>query len=237
MLILNLSQKKIYSGDFSENKTLVFSRFEGQFNVQGKTLSKQAFACNYVISTHSNDSSDYVHLVSQRGNAEHFGTGTITRMIAMNPRSCLRGTGAITDMIALRTTLSSNCSASGGSITNAYHIYLRNFLSYGSVTVKPATQYGVYIENLTNATNNYGLYSLHEGSHYIKGTLGLGTSAQTSKLDIQGANGYSQLRLRESYTPTSTSDTNGNVGDIAWDDNYIYVKTSSGWKRAALSTF
>ena len=25
--------------------------------------------------------------------------------------------------------------------------------------------------------------------------------------------------------------------DIAWDDNYVYVKTSSGWMRAGLSAF
>jgi hypothetical protein len=37
--------------------------------------------------------------------------------------------------------------------------------------------------------------------------------------------------------PTGTSDTNGAEGDIARDDSYIYVKTSVGWKRAALSTF
>lgn len=39
------------------------------------------------------------------------------------------------------------------------------------------------------------------------------------------------------YTPTCTSDPNGNVGDTAWDSNYLYVKTSDGWKRAALETW
>ena len=40
-----------------------------------------------------------------------------------------------------------------------------------------------------------------------------------------------------SYTPTSTADANGATGDIAYDDSYIYIKTSAGWKRSALSTF
>lgn len=39
------------------------------------------------------------------------------------------------------------------------------------------------------------------------------------------------------YTPTSSADPRGNVGDIAWDDSFIYVKTSVGWKRAALTNF
>jgi hypothetical protein len=62
-------------------------------------------------------------------------------------------------------------------------------------------------------------------------------TGSTSRLDITGANGFSQLRLRTQYTPASSSDTNGNKGDLAADDNYIYYKTSTGWKRAALTTF
>lgn len=67
--------------------------------------------------------------------------------------------------------------------------------------------------------------------------IGIGTNGPTAKLDINGSTGYDQLRLRTNYTPTGTADANGNTGDFAWDDNFIYVKTSAGWKRSALSTF
>jgi len=59
----------------------------------------------------------------------------------------------------------------------------------------------------------------------------------TSRVDITTSNGYDQLRLRTTYTPSATGDTNGNTGDFSWDDSYFYIKTSAGWKRAALSTF
>lgn len=59
----------------------------------------------------------------------------------------------------------------------------------------------------------------------------------TNKVDINADNGYEQLRLRNSYTPTSSSDPNGEVGSIVRDDDYLYIKTNSGWKRALLSTF
>tara|TARA_B100000927_G_scaffold68859_1_gene54509 strand:+ start:4234 stop:5910 length:1677 start_codon:yes stop_codon:yes gene_type:complete len=39
------------------------------------------------------------------------------------------------------------------------------------------------------------------------------------------------------YTPTSTEDLNGKVGEIKWDDKYLYVKTNNGWKRSGLETF
>lgn len=74
---------------------------------------------------------------------------------------------------------------------------------------------------------------------YIKGETGrLSNNLNpTSQIDVLTPNGYSQLRLRTSYTPTSTTDTNGETGDVAWDDNYIYIKTVTGWKRTPLSTF
>lgn len=67
--------------------------------------------------------------------------------------------------------------------------------------------------------------------------IGVGLGSATSKLDINATNGYAQLRLRTSYTPSGTADANGNIGDMAWDADYWYVKTAAGWKRAALSTF
>jgi hypothetical protein len=43
--------------------------------------------------------------------------------------------------------------------------------------------------------------------------------------------------LPQALTPTGTADATGSVGDTAFDDSYFYIKTSAGWKRAALSTF
>ena len=39
------------------------------------------------------------------------------------------------------------------------------------------------------------------------------------------------------YTPTSSNDTTGSEGNITRDDNYMYVKTSTGWKRTNLESF
>ena len=68
----------------------------------------------------------------------------------------------------------------------------------------------------------------------LRGNVGINNGDPTSKLDISGTTGYQQLRLRNSYTPTTSGDTNGEIGDISWDDNYIYVKTNSGWGRSSL---
>ncbi len=67
--------------------------------------------------------------------------------------------------------------------------------------------------------------------------IGIGIDDPTAKIDINNPAGFGQLRLRNSYTPDDTSDPNGNIGDISWDDNYFYVKTNAGWKRTALGTW
>ncbi len=56
-------------------------------------------------------------------------------------------------------------------------------------------------------------------------------TAATAKLHVKGAFGYNQFRLETSYTPTF-ADTNGNIGDITWDDNFIFWKGSAGWMKA-----
>ncbi|MFH1220251.1 MAG: hypothetical protein V1694_07330 [Candidatus Eisenbacteria bacterium] len=67
--------------------------------------------------------------------------------------------------------------------------------------------------------------------------MGISTTAPTARLDVNGATGYDQFRMRTSFTPSTSADVHGNVGDMAWDANFVYVKTAAGWKRAALSTF
>lgn len=61
--------------------------------------------------------------------------------------------------------------------------------------------------------------------------------AYPATLSVKNQTGYSQLNLATTYTPTGSADALGATGDISWDVNYIYIKTASGWKRSALSTF
>ena len=85
--------------------------------------------------------------------------------------------------------------------------------------------------SIYNADDGY-VFNIRDG-----GDVGIGTQTPTAKVDVNGSTGYDQLRMRTSYTPSSSSDTNGNIGDIAWDDSNIYIKTSTGWMKAALTTF
>lgn len=100
--------------------------------------------------------------------------------------------------------------------------------------------------NITSGSGNttdldrFAIYNQTDGvclSIRAGAKMGIATNTPSSTLHVNGSTGYDQFRLQTAYTPTGTSDTNGNEGDIAWDDDYIYVKTSAGWKRSALSTW
>lgn len=82
-----------------------------------------------------------------------------------------------------------------------------------------------------------GTESIYLSGGLNGGSIGVNAPIPTSMFDINGNNGYNQLRLRQAYTPSSSADANGNTGDVSWDNNYIYIKTNFGWRRTALSAF
>jgi hypothetical protein len=75
------------------------------------------------------------------------------------------------------------------------------------------------------------------GVSYHINKIAIGKTSASAKVDIYTSTGYDQFRLQTPYTPTSSSDTNGVDGDIAWDDDYIYVRGSTQWKRASLTAW
>jgi hypothetical protein len=54
-----------------------------------------------------------------------------------------------------------------------------------------------------------------------------------SPLDVND----NRIRIRNPFTPSSSADAFGNVGDMCWDSSYLYVKTASGWSRSELHSW
>lgn len=96
--------------------------------------------------------------------------------------------------------------------------------------VEPPISTGDNQLNIGNLIHGTGLTSNQTIS---TGNIGIATDAPTSKMHLKGT-AMEQLRIETSGGPTSNADTSGEIGDIAYDANYIYIKTSNGWGRAAL---
>jgi hypothetical protein len=109
---------------------------------------------------------------------------------------------------------------------------ITNYINASHIFTSVGTTSSTWTAQFHNSAGNNNAFMIRDD-----GNIGVRTNAPTDLIDINGANGYSQLRLRTAYTPTGTADANGNTGDVAWDADYIYIKTAAGWKRSALSTF
>lgn len=65
------------------------------------------------------------------------------------------------------------------------------------------------------------------------GHVGIGTNDPDTMLDVNG----DKLRIREKYTPASSTDA-CSQGQMAWDEEYVYVcVTENKWKRTEISTW
>ena len=71
--------------------------------------------------------------------------------------------------------------------------------------------------------------------------MGQGNSAEL--LTDENGNWYTNNEFKAKslvipiYTPSSSLDLAGNEGNITRDDNFLYVKTTNGWKRSNLESF
>ncbi len=64
-----------------------------------------------------------------------------------------------------------------------------------------------------------------------------GKAGQVLTTDGKGLVRWQYPTISTTSIPKNTADTSGNLGDIRWDDHFIYIKTKQGWKRTTLATF
>jgi hypothetical protein len=80
--------------------------------------------------------------------------------------------------------------------------------------------------------NSVIIGGLENNATSLGNTILLGVSGLTA---VQSATTYvNQLVVVQSYTPNTTSDPYGVIGQITWDSTYAYVKTTIGWGRTKL---
>jgi len=90
---------------------------------------------------------------------------------------------------------------------------------------------------ITNRDSGYLSLGANNTAHMLfidtTGNVGIGTTSPDAPLDING----NRLKIRTART-IANADDNGEVGEISWDANYLYVCVNTDtWKRVALSTW
>jgi hypothetical protein len=176
-----------------------------------------------------------VSTVNLKTNNENLTFSQATDLVGTSVRALY--TSRLSFQILEETTTSSTIShAATLAIGSPY--YVPGGVDFATIT----NYYGILLNrsnsfNLSLITNRWGIYQEGESdNNYFAGFTSFGnTTTPTSQIDIATTNGYQALRLRNDYTPSATGDTNGEIGNITWDDSFIYIKTSVGWKKATLA--
>ena len=87
----------------------------------------------------------------------------------------------------------------------------------------------------SNVNSDYGVIL---GGQYNTLTDTASGSTITSSSGVTGTQSYTlytdNLVVNKTKTPTTSGDTSGVIGQIAWDNSYAYIKTNTGWGRIAL---
>lgn len=104
------------------------------------------------------------------------------------------------------------------------------------------TKYGnKYLETQTILAEDNNIELNYNGTH--ESSIGGGITINRGDLEsstlvldengnfISNVNIFSEGFVIPEYTPTSSKDESGVVGNITQDDNYIYIKRNGGWKR------
>jgi hypothetical protein len=136
----------------------------------------------------------------------------------------------------------SECSTVGKKVLD--YLYVRNG---GSFSVDDS--YGTWPQGFAYAEKVLGIPSCNpEWTPNLTDGTGSGSVHTTRMVEQYGALVHAHavmktqvvgnnVRIPTPKTPTGTADASLSAGAISWDDNYVYVKTSTGWKRAALTAW
>lgn len=144
------------------------------------------------------------------------------------------GTGSFFNLSTGSFNVAIGLSAGSGITTGDNNImigYGNNGVSTGSNNVVIGHKTGLapgLSDTIILAAND--VTRLHIDS---SGNAGFGTEVPTSKLTTEGT-AMQQLRMVTAGGPASSADATGNIGDLAYDADYLYIKTSNGWGRLAL---
>ena len=105
-----------------------------------------------------------------------------------------------------------------------------------SSSLRWVTQANATAEGGSNAGSDFEIRRYNDAGADLG--LVMAVTRSTGNITFNGGGGITsfaanKIQITTAQTP-ATSAAAGNAGDIAWDDTYLYVRMSTGWRRIAL---
>ena len=173
------------SGTFYDTYGLQLGAFNGVQKDLGILFGK-IYQNNYYSVTGTYTNTDFNSIVLNDINA----------ITGYSTKTEIRNTHTAGNVIGLSASL---VSGAGTNFATTY-----KGISIASPTVGGTNHYGIYINPLTTATNNYALYTEGSTKSYLGGNLGIGTTTPQNKLDVNGG-----AVIGSSYAGVQTAPTDG----------------------------
>jgi len=111
---------------------------------------------------------------------DHYGSGSLASAYGLEGEVSNRSTGTVGNAYALWLQLQNTAK---GAITNGYGLRIGAPVNNGGGTL--TNFYGIYIEQPSALGSSYSIYSAG-GRNYFAGAVGIGTSAPSSPLTVNG---------------------------------------------------
>ena len=176
-------------------------------------------------------SGDSEPLVYSRGNLEVFGNIGIKQLPtgSANQGVSIDAQGKLTNDTS-DERLKENILSLNNSLTKLLQISGVSYNWIDRNSGSDDTFYGFIAQQLEKVDSN--LTFTNENSGY----MGIRSQCLTP-LIVESIKEIHNNPSIPNYTPTSSNDTYGNIGNITTDDDYLYIKTNNGWKRTSLQSF
>lgn len=126
-------------------------------NFRRPTYSYIAFNADYNVGLGTSD--DYNHVIAFKDNLNYSGTGLISNIYSF--------------VSGVNTT-------AAGAVTTLYGFYMDDATGPATIT----NQYGLYIAELLEAANNFGVYTAGSTKSYFGGNVGIGTETPHAPLQF-----------------------------------------------------
>jgi hypothetical protein len=147
--------------------------------------------------------------VASGDNSHSQGSGTV----ASGTNSYSQGSG----------TIASGDNSHGGGVGSI----ASGSTAFTHFTITGGTNTGVYGDYSAILGRNLNIIDTNVKRSVILGGEGItGTTNDTVFVP--------NLNINTSFTPSGMGDTTGSIGNITWDNIYLYVKTNDGWGRITL---